>query len=197
MSGTKKEGHSGSPGRSLASSRKSIVRFAGSRIFVNKKAVSPLIATVLLIAFAVALGAVVMNWGRGYVDETTAFATEKSNKEIRCSMDINMKFIEFDDVKQICLDNGTNTINFTIHNSGTVAIEGVKVQAIGNSSVVEQDINRSLPIAGIIKDYINYSMSGNGSLKQIRFTPMIKVEGVKMLCAQNSLINEDVGICSG
>ena len=34
------------------------------RIFLQKKGVSPLIATVLLISFAVALGAVVMNWGR-------------------------------------------------------------------------------------------------------------------------------------
>ena len=31
--------------------------------FSSKKGVSPLIATILLIAFAVALGSVVMNWG--------------------------------------------------------------------------------------------------------------------------------------
>ncbi|MDP7623305.1 MAG: hypothetical protein QF436_04300, partial [Candidatus Woesearchaeota archaeon] len=30
----------------------------------NKRGVSPLIATVLLISFAVALGSVVLNWGR-------------------------------------------------------------------------------------------------------------------------------------
>ena len=35
-----------------------------SRFFNNKRGVSPLIATVLLISFAVALGAVVLNWGR-------------------------------------------------------------------------------------------------------------------------------------
>src|SRR3989344_2497443 len=105
-------------------------RFVDGKITIRKKAVSPLIATVLLIAFAVALGAVVMNWGRGYVDDTTQFASEKSAKEIRCSMDISMKFIEFSDVKQVCLDNGTDTINFTLQNAGTVAIEGVKIQAI-------------------------------------------------------------------
>lgn len=32
---------------------------------MNKKAISPLIATLLLVAFAVALGAVVMNWSQG------------------------------------------------------------------------------------------------------------------------------------
>lgn len=179
-----------------AMAAKPFIRFSGSRMILSRKAVSPLIATVLLIAFAVALGAVVMNWGRGYVDDTTAFATEKSNKEIKCSMDISMKFIEFNDVKQICLDNLTNTINFTLQNSGTVGIEGLKIQAIGNGSIVDHDLNSSFPITGIIKSYINYSLSGNGSLKQVRITPMIKVEGVKMLCAQNALVNEDVGICT-
>lgn len=177
------------------------IRFAEGKILLSRKAVSPLIATVLLIAFAVALGAVVMNWGRGYVDETTAFASEKTAKEIRCSMDIGLKFIEFNDVKQVCLNNGTgdpdaSSINFTIQNSGTVAIEGVKIQAIGNSSIVDQDINISMPIAGILKGFINYSLTGNGSLKQVRIIPMIKVEGVKMFCAQNVLVKEDVGICS-
>lgn len=36
---------------------------------VGKRGISPLIATVLLVAFAVALGAVVMNWAKG-VEET-------------------------------------------------------------------------------------------------------------------------------
>ena len=54
---------------------------------LNKKAVSPLIATVLLIAFAVALGAVVMNWGRSYVETTAKYAEEKSDIQILCSRD--------------------------------------------------------------------------------------------------------------
>lgn len=172
------------------------IRFTDGRLRISRKAVSPLIATVLLIAFAVALGAVVMNWGRGYVDSTTDFAQKKSDTEIRCSMDIGIKFIEFNDEKQVCLDNGTDTINFTVQNTGTVTIHGVKIQAIGNSSIVDHDINTTMPIAGILKDHINYSLSGNGSLKQIRFTPMIKVEGVKVLCAQNALVKEDTGICT-
>jgi len=56
---------------------------------LNKKAVSPLIATVLLIAFAVALGAVVMNWGRSYVETTAEYAERGSDIQILCSRDIN------------------------------------------------------------------------------------------------------------
>jgi len=38
-------------------------------MFRNKKAVSPLVATVILIGFAVTLGAVIMNLGRNYVEK--------------------------------------------------------------------------------------------------------------------------------
>ena len=43
---------------------------------MEKKGMSPLVATVLLIAFAVALGAVVLNWGEEFVQEATAVGGE-------------------------------------------------------------------------------------------------------------------------
>jgi len=63
---------------------------------INKRAVSPLIATVLLIAFAVALGAIVMNWGRGYVEDTQDFARESSEGQLTCSSDVQMDFTILD-----------------------------------------------------------------------------------------------------
>ncbi|MBS3158744.1 hypothetical protein J4206_05650 [Candidatus Woesearchaeota archaeon] len=39
---------------------------------VGKRGISPLIATVLLVAFAVALGAVVMNWAKGVEEAETS-----------------------------------------------------------------------------------------------------------------------------
>lgn len=41
---------------------------------MNKRAISPLIATVLLVAFAVALGAVVMSWTSGVEPEPAGAA---------------------------------------------------------------------------------------------------------------------------
>ena len=35
---------------------------------MNKKAISPLIATILLVVFALVLGAITMSWGKGYVE---------------------------------------------------------------------------------------------------------------------------------
>ncbi len=45
---------------------------------VGKRGISPLIATVLLVAFAVALGAVVMNWAKGVEDTETSVGAATS-----------------------------------------------------------------------------------------------------------------------
>jgi len=37
---------------------------------MNKKAISPLIATILLLAFAIALGSAVMAWGKGLIEKS-------------------------------------------------------------------------------------------------------------------------------
>jgi flagellin-like protein len=39
---------------------------------MNKKGLSPLIATLLLVIFAIALGSIVMSWGKEYVEQATA-----------------------------------------------------------------------------------------------------------------------------
>ncbi|HLC47320.1 MAG TPA: archaellin/type IV pilin N-terminal domain-containing protein [Candidatus Nanoarchaeia archaeon] len=162
----------------------------------GKRGVSPLIATVLLIAFAVALGAVVMNWGRGYVEETQDFASQTSRREIKCSIDITMEIIKIGGRKQICLDNQTNTVNFTLQNSGPVDIKGIRIQALSNSSsIVSNELNETFETAVPKRRYINYSYTGNGSVSQVRFTPLIEIEEKKSWCAQNVLKVEDISIC--
>ena len=116
---------------------------------IGKKAVSPLIATVLLIAFAVALGAVVMNWGRSYVETTTVFAEEKSNVQIICSRDIYLRFN--DNVPNFLCYNDTDPSNsyaqFIVENDGTTNVEELQITLIGERGVnVTQLENISLDI---------------------------------------------------
>ena len=172
-----------------------------SNIFIrSRKAVSPLIATVLLIAFAVALGAVVMNWGRSYVEDTAAFAKEKSSTEIKCSMDIRTEILRIGENTQICYtqdptDENKGVINFTIQNSGTVRIDGMRIQAIGNASIVSLELNDTFNPAEPKREYMNYSQKNNGSIMQVRFTPLITVEDKGVWCAQSALKIESIDSC--
>lgn len=52
---------------------------------MRKKGISPLISTVLLIGFSVALAAVVMTWGLDYIRGSTEKVGEKTEEYLRCS----------------------------------------------------------------------------------------------------------------
>ncbi len=63
---------------------------------MNKKGVSPLIATVLLIGFAIALAAVVMNWGLGFMQETTDATEKQTRSALVCASDLQFSIENVD-----------------------------------------------------------------------------------------------------
>ena|SRR3989338_339870 len=168
------------------------------RLLKSKRGVSPLIATVLLIAFAVALGAVVMNWGRTYVEDTAKFAREKSDIEIKCSSDVKLAFLKIKDVKHICyfIDASNVKVNFTVENIGKLDIFGLQVTVVGDKEVNTTEIDLEDPDDRVLKRarfYKNTSVNlGDiGNPSQIRIVPVIKIEGNRNACPGTALIEED------
>ncbi len=167
--------------------------------FTGKKAVSPLIATVLLIAFAVALGAVVMNWGRSYTEQTAENVKKKSDVDVKCSLDVKMKLLELSDKPQICVGQwGANSyINFTALNDGAKKIEAIQVMVIGDGTpgvVVNTSVsNSTITIAGAVKISAAYTYSAAGNLKKVRLIPVVEIGGVQTVCAgTGSVLERDV-----
>lgn len=176
---------------------------------MNKKAVSPLIATVLLIAFAVALGAVVMNWGRSYVESTAAYAEEKSDLQIVCSRDINLRFN--DNIQNYLCYNVTGDLEnesdvyFIVENAGTIDIEELQVSLIGDAGVhvVELDeLNGTLDIGYVYRGNVSWTNgtddpAGIGSIQEIKIVPSIKVKatGTPVKCAASPLRKTDIVEC--
>ena len=150
----------------------------------SKRGVSPLIATVLLIAFAVALGAVVMNWGRSYVEETASFAKTKSNTEVRCSMDVRIKEVKINDVTKFCYNDTGGFVNFLIKNSGRKQITRLLVQVINtNDNVNTTTLNVSIPVGYNYHGVVNYT----GSFQQVEVIPNILVSGEYIPCTDAAL----------
>ena len=61
---------------------------------MNKKALSPLVATVLLVAFSLVIGTITMNWGKSYID--TAEAAAETEKLQTGAVVINIEDIDSD-----------------------------------------------------------------------------------------------------
>lgn len=125
---------------------------------MNKKGISPLIATVLLIGFVVAIGAVVMFWGKGYVEERTEKEGELSKAQLECTK-INLKVI------------GTDG-DITVENRGDVDIDAFKVKYYGGDYDGKLDeVYTKVPPMG--RAYIPSRLAD-----QVDVIPAIKPEGV-------------------
>ncbi|MDD5331842.1 MAG: hypothetical protein PHE43_03415 [Candidatus Nanoarchaeia archaeon] len=51
---------------------------------INKKGISPLIATILLVGFAIAVLAIAFLWARGYIEEKAAKEGKLAEKQFEC-----------------------------------------------------------------------------------------------------------------
>jgi len=84
---------------------------------MKKKGISPLIATVLLIGFTVALVLVVTTWGMDYIKDLLSSTKESSDIAMKCAP----PYLEFD-VREDC-----NSGKFTIMNRGINSIMKFKI----------------------------------------------------------------------
>jgi flagellin-like protein len=177
-----------------------------AQLFTGRKAVSPLIATVLLIAFAVALGAVVMNWGRGYVEDTANIARERSDTEVTCTADVTLAFVEIDNVAQICYNVTTGqpdknkTMFMIMENKKQKNIEKVQARMIGTATrvplIVDLGANSNISANSAKMFNFTYDSDIYGAPNQVKVTPYIKVGANEVGCAGNAAIETTLKPCS-
>jgi len=160
------------------------------RILILKKGVSPLIATILLIAFAVALGSVVMNWGLNL----------SLGKADACrSVEIMLRGIDLSDS---CFGGvGQNGyINFIIDNTGAADVNGLVIWIIGDKGTRTFDLDNLLIKKGSLYDKkdkeVNYDFSKFGNIKQVQFIPKIKSGQTLEICPKNAIKAEKIVACS-
>ncbi len=162
----------------------------------NKKGVSPLIATVLLIAFAVALGAIVMSWGRSYIVQTQSSVQKKGSTDLICSSDVRLEALKSPDgtVYEVCT-NGSSII-YTMQNVGQKNIANVLVQVIdkGGASSNSSLLNISLSPGQFHTGHISYT----APLKVFSVTPIVVVGSVNTTCTKSgfTMLGSDIGECS-
>ena len=160
-------------------------------IFISKKGVSPLIATILLISFAVALGSVVMNWG---LNLNLGKAEDKCN-----NVEIKIRNI---DVSEACYGGfgSSGYINFILDNTGTTDISGLAIWIIGEKGTRLFDLDKILIKKNSLYDKkdkeVTYDFGTYGNIRQVQFIPKIKSEQTIDICPKNAVKAEKIGVCS-
>ena len=151
----------------------------------DKKGITPIMATVLLLSFAVAIGVVVMNFGRAQVEDSA-----------ECPVDIGLKLAEIGGQKQLCYNAGNKQVKFTIENGINTEVKGIIINIIGAKEAKSFDI----PGATMIKlgNYLgnaDYDSGISGEIKQVKITPKIVLYDKEQICVEQALIVEDIKSC--
>ena len=92
----------------------------------NKRGISPLIATVLLIGFAVALAAVVMTWGLDFIKSTADTTEQQTENTLTCATELSFAISNVN----------SNTGTVTVDNRGQVDINSLAFRVYGGSGVI-------------------------------------------------------------
>ncbi len=96
------------------------------------KAISPLIATVLLIAFTMAIASIVFGWGQGFVNTISNPVSDSGTKTVQCT------FANIDVKKSDVVYNfsgSSSTMNVTAFNSGSESLYNFSFIIITNRGV--------------------------------------------------------------
>jgi flagellin-like protein len=149
-----------------------------SRLNNNKKGVSPLIATVLLIAFAVSLGAVVINLG------VNLFGNPCSG--------VKLEILSVDGNARVCHIVASKTLSMTVVNSGSGEIDGFKLTIVGDDAA-NDDIAEAVGV--LEKKVISYAIPTLKRVDVITLIPFYLKQGQIKYCSDEKRDYTNIPTC--
>ncbi|MDD5087151.1 MAG: hypothetical protein PHV16_05360 [Candidatus Nanoarchaeia archaeon] len=154
----------------------------------QKRGLSPLIATILLIAFAVALGAFVMSWGK------TADITNEFESTQKCA-ETSLKVGIINNMPQIYYGGEGNNgfVEFTIENDGNQEIKGLIVWVVGERETMISEIEKlQIKVGYPLTKKLSYNFNKYGEIKKVNFIPKITINEEMITCAKKSVEEERI-----
>ncbi len=155
----------------------------------SKRGVSPLIATILLIAFAVALGSVIMNWGLNL---------SAQNSDDPCQR-IRLELKPIGNAEACYGNTGTQGyVNFILENTGTSDISGVSIWLTGQKKTELIDLVISIPRKATferINKETSFDFNAVGNINQIQFIPKVQSPERTSICTRQSIEPKIVTFC--
>ena len=130
---------------------------------MNKRGISPVIATVSLIFFAAVLLIVVV-----------AFSKTNDAHTDECSADVRLRLAVIGGEDQVCFNEDEKKIEFIIENGPNVEVEGFEVNLITSRKMEIFQFNEiMIGKAGTYIEKIPYNQEEVGKFRQLRITPKV------------------------
>lgn len=174
-----------------------MVKKGGVLMKLNKRGISPLIATVLIIGFTVALAAVILIWGQSFTRGIQSSTEETTNIQLMCAQDVVF------DITAACYCETADRIKMTVKNDGSVDIANLTARVYKGATDVSTVTEYVDPDTGVadsnealnkyaIKTYgIDSSAFGSrDEVNQLDLIPVIVVEGIPEPITCSNTINK-------
>jgi flagellin-like protein len=148
-----------------------------SRAFSSRRAISPLIATVLLIVVVVGIGAVITGIVRDYVAGSKETVSSK-DEMMSCSRDVVVEVLEIDKVPQVC--SGSGYVDIVLENTGGADVDDMQLVVIGDSGIYTNDsVSGGDPFnMGETQEFNGtFDPASVGVVEQVKFVPKLKKSG--------------------
>lgn len=159
----------------------------------SKKGISPLVATVLLVAFSVALGALVMSWGQEYIEEKAEFVRGMQEVKSGCNL-VSLDIIKIGNIPQVCIKEG-NKIQVWFDNGPDIDISNINAKVIGTTSISVHEAILKSPLLKENAVKIEFFFENVGIVRQVSFTPKVFLVDKDYYCSDQILNVENIPIC--
>ena len=154
---------------------------------LNKRGISPLIATVLIIGFTIALAAVIISWGQTFTRQIQQETETSSNEQIACATEVVF------DVTNGCQIAGspTGNVKVIVKNDGSRIINKFLIRSYQAADNVAQNElqfgtnGNGIPAFGIESETYAPSYTLVGSTKMVELIPVVTIEGKQVTCSLN------------
>ena len=155
----------------------------GRGIIFGRRGISPLIATVLLVAFAVSIGTMIMSWGK------------EASATIGGCEDTAIEVQKFGDKPIFCYDTLNNNIKIAVKNTGTTDIKKLKMHVISaDLKIEEKDLSDTLIKSGSVKSKdINYVKAGKF---RVEIIPVVSIGGKDKVCSEKYVYMDPIDKCN-
>ena len=162
-------------------------------MFRSKRGVSPLVATILLVAFSIGLGALVMSWGEEYIEQKAEFVQGIEEARIGCDA-VDFNLIKIGGVPQAC--RTADTIELWIDNGPNMDLYNIHARVAGfNDVYVDEELLEEPLIRENSAKVTIENTEKLGQILQVKLTPKIFTDGEVVMCEQKAMLIEHLPIC--
>ena len=153
---------------------------------------SPLPATILLIAFAISLGILIMSLGQQmHSEEDTSI-----NASQICSS-VSFSISNISGHPSVCYNEQEGTVWFMGSNKGNKEITSMQVWVVGRKPNRHEVLEEPLPPGGTLETEVDYDAAHYGTIREVRFIPRVRAPELSdpYLCIDYPTTVKNVNMC--